>query len=286
MYNPNDPHAAFQHLAAQAMLATGSAQGPTNRYSDASEAPSIATRYGDDADQAYNSNGATTRRKQQQPWSPTARGQQPPSQFSRSSIAGIAKPQPGVVDGGAVQRPSGAVPPPGAPGAPPRFSTFPLPPRPARGSAQSRRSEQAYANRRSVVAGGRRSVATTARVSAAGTLSTDLWSGEDEVDDLDWDRPRPPTTRADIVWRLFWVLVPIIISLVLIAVGVVYLVFGNDTMVSNLQIWRLCFFIAGLPVIWWIGAGVTRASVWVVENSKLFKMQNVLYYAYAVRVSR
>lgn len=41
------------------------------------------------------------------------------------------------------------------------------------------------------------------------------------------------------------------------------------------QIWRLCFFIAGLPIIWWIGRGTMNIAVWGVERT-MFTWQNAV----------
>lgn len=41
------------------------------------------------------------------------------------------------------------------------------------------------------------------------------------------------------------------------------------------QIWRLCFFIAGLPIIWWIGRGSMNIAVWGVERT-MFTWQNAV----------
>jgi hypothetical protein len=53
---------------------------------------------------------------------------------------------------------------------------------------------------------------------------------------------------------------------------------------SDFQIWRLCFFLAGLPVIWWVGDLVMRLVVYGVEAT-IFTWKNALYFTYAVRVS-
>jgi hypothetical protein len=58
--------------------------------------------------------------------------------------------------------------------------------------------------------------------------------------------------------------------------------FGPDALTTAWQGWRLCFFLAGLPIIWWVGDGVTRALVLGVERS-MFTVRNALYFAYAVR---
>lgn len=273
MYNPHDPHAAFQQLASQAMVASNAHNN--NRLSDVSEAPSTMSRLDNNTERDYMSSPAS--RLKQQPYSPPGKGaaSAPHARFSmppviHSSVTGPKtevkqlKNLPSSIAAAAAAQPGGAVP---------------LPSRPNRPSTQSRRSEQAYAARRSVA---------NARVSAAGTVASGLWSGEDEVDDLDWDpvHSPPSSSKSAKFWRWFWFLAPIVFSLVFVTAGVMYLIYGSDRMVHNLQIWRLCFFLAGLPVVWWVGAGVSQASVWVVENSQLFKMQKALYYAYAVRVSR
>jgi len=60
--------------------------------------------------------------------------------------------------------------------------------------------------------------------------------------------------------------------------------FGSSSLNTKWQSWRLCFFLAGLPIIWWIGDGVARLIVVGVEKS-MFTYTNALYFAYAVRVS-
>ena len=52
-------------------------------------------------------------------------------------------------------------------------------------------------------------------------------------------------------------------------------VYDRSSGTSDIQIWRLCFFLAGLPVIWWIGRGFSDLAVWLVERS-LFTVQNAL----------
>lgn len=165
-----------------------------------------------------------------------------------------------------------------------------------RASDCSRRSEQAYAHvqRRSNVTnpgvgglGGRRSVALP-RGSVASVLTTP-WPDDDDLEEmedvsaLDWEVSGAEHARRK---RRLWcsVGVPFLISLAFIIGGVLYLVYGSDKMINNLQIWRLCFFIGGLPFVWWIGTAVTMAAVWCVEKS-MFRVQNALYFAYAVRVS-
>lgn len=160
-----------------------------------------------------------------------------------------------------------------------------------RQSARSRRGEEAYAHRRSSAV-----LPSTARSSIIGTLSAtglagkggndaeSWWGGEDDIDRLSWE------IEGDSAYGLWLprraclsVLVPFIISLAFVAAGVLYLVYGSSQMIKNLQVWRLCFFIACLPVIWWLGDLVTLTSVYLVERS-MFRVKNALYYAYAVRV--
>jgi hypothetical protein len=293
MYNPNDPHAAFQQLAAQAMAAS-SAMTANQQFNNEEENNGGVPQPDDNDHTKYiaGSAGQSGGNRQQNYWSAAAGargGQHRGSTYTRFSMPpSIIKPA-NINNNKDGDRPSSSFRPDSAAAT----GVPPLPTqqhRPYRPSTQSRRSEQVYAARRSgaTTAFGRRSVATArgSTYSATTTDTADLWSGED-VDDLDWDvdsghsTPRSPAARF---WRWFWICVPFIISLIFITAGVLYLVYGSDQLVSNLQIWRMCFFIAGLPVIWWIGEGVTLGSVWIVERSKLFKMQNALYFAYAVRV--
>lgn len=102
-----------------------------------------------------------------------------------------------------------------------------------------------------------------------------------QMEQLNWDAEDKP------VWwksRHFWrVVVPLLcMSMGLIVAGVILLVENGDEKVSDVQVWRLCFFLAGLPFIWWIGDGCTHFIVWVVERS-MFTWKGALYFAYAVR---
>ena len=286
MYNPNEPHGALQQLATQAMLSsTSTQQQQQQRQSDVSEAPSCD----------YFPNQANNRRTsfavshggviEEHPASPTAAPRDHQHQYkSRLSV-------------------------------PPTFDPALLPPsrqhsdikrrsqfvyRNSVASVQQQQQQQQQQPRPPVRRGGGSTASVVSSVAGAGgggarrrsaahsTTSTQ-WAGQDELDDMVWDEDIGNALNALEVkkkrfWRWFWIVVPIMVSLAFVAAGVIYLVLGSSDMVSNLQVWRLCFFIAGLPVIWWIGEGVSFLTVWVVEHSQLFKIQNALYFAYAVRV--
>jgi hypothetical protein len=286
MFNQNDHVSALQQLAAQAMAA--SSVNAANQQRNNAEEFAAAIPQPDDNDHTAYTAGSpvqSSQHRQQNSWSPAAAargGQKRSSTYARFSMPPTVIKPPANKH---AEIPSSTFRPDSAATA---TTAVPLlPHRPHRPSAQSRRSDQVYAGRRSAATAfsGRRSVATARGSTYTTTDTTGLWSGED-VDELDWNIERPTTlsTPAARFWRWFWICVPIFISFVFITAGVLYLVYGSDQMVSNLQIWRMCFFIAGLPVIWWIGEGVSLGSVWIVEKSKLFKMQNALYFAYAVRV--
>ncbi|KAH7617551.1 putative Mechanosensitive ion channel protein 10 [Nannochloris sp. 'desiccata'] len=275
----NDHHAAFQQFAAQAMVASNAMAANQQRNVGSTAA---VTSQADETDHTQYSAGAAGQsgRRQQNPCSPVAArcsGQQRGSTYA----ARFSMPPTAInPDNNTKDRPSSNFRPDSG------AAAGVLPRRPYRPSTQSRRSEQVYAGRRSAAtAFGRHSVATARGSTYTTTTDTTGFGSGEDVDDLDWnvDRAPNPRTPAATFWRWFWIVVPIIISLTFTTAGVLYLVYGSHQMVSNLQIWRMCFFIAGLPVIWWIGEGVTLGSVWIVERSKLFKMQNALYFAYAVR---
>ena len=108
-----------------------------------------------------------------------------------------------------------------------------------------------------------------------------LWEADSDldVDVVLAQRPKPRFWRR----RKFWkVAIPALVMLAMILAGVCLLVFAPTSLTTSFQSWRLCFFIAGLPVIWWIGDGVSRCIVWAVERS-MFTVKNALYFAYAVR---
>jgi hypothetical protein len=284
MSNTNDHLMALQQLAAQAMAASSAMTANQQRNSAEQNTTGIPQPEETDHTQYTATPAGQSGHRQQNSWaSAAARGGHRGSTYTRFSMPPtVSKPTSNKEDiPSSSFRPDSAAAAAGVP----LLSTQQ---RPCRPSTQSRRSDQVYAGRRSnATAFGRRSVATARGSTYSSTTdTTGLWDGED-VDDLDWNVDKGTTQRTPAAkfWRWFWICVPIIISLIFITAGVLYLVYGSDQMVSNLQIWRMCFFIAGLPVIWWIGEGVTLGSVWIVERSKLFKMQNALYFAYAVRVS-
>jgi len=264
----------FQQLAALAMAAS-SAMAAQARESEVSECPSTVSHM---EVPSYGMPSSPTRRKKH-------------SQLRQLPRPSPVRPPSSVP---ADPAPHGRAPTPAAPLNPPFFSLTPEPRR-SRRSNQSRRSDQVYTPRHSVVhihggGGGRKSVVAP-RGSVASILTTPWDLDEDEVDGVheevdafDWDVPagyRSGARRRRWMWTIA---LPFTISLVFTLCGVLYLVYGSDKMIKNLQIWRLCFFIAGLPVIWWVGEGLTLLAVWFVERS-MFTVRNALYYAYATRVS-
>uniref|UniRef100_A0A1D2ACS5 EF-hand domain-containing protein n=3 Tax=Auxenochlorella protothecoides TaxID=3075 RepID=A0A1D2ACS5_AUXPR len=109
---------------------------------------------------------------------------------------------------------------------------------------------------------------------------------DEEVDplenDLDWTTGKRPAQKF-YKRRWFWLyVIPLSISASLVILGACYVHFASSTLLGDVQLWRLLFFLAGLPIIWYFGDFVTWAAVWGVEKS-LFTWKNALYFAYAVR---
>ncbi|KAI3438435.1 hypothetical protein D9Q98_000866 [Chlorella vulgaris] len=103
--------------------------------------------------------------------------------------------------------------------------------------------------------------------------------GIDDMASLDYDAQQQPWWKR----KTFWMVAgPLLVSFGFLLAGIMYLVFGENQKVGQFQLWRLCFFIAGLPIIWWIGRGSMDLAVWAVERT-LFTHQNALYYFYAIR---
>jgi small-conductance mechanosensitive channel len=83
--------------------------------------------------------------------------------------------------------------------------------------------------------------------------------------------------------RRFWVIfISISIVISMVTAGTALLVFAPTALTTSFQSWRLCFFIAGLVPIWFIGDAASRTIVWAVEKS-MFTVKNALYFAYATR---
>ncbi|KAL4448058.1 hypothetical protein ABPG75_005277 [Micractinium tetrahymenae] len=102
---------------------------------------------------------------------------------------------------------------------------------------------------------------------------------EDELESLDFDERHKPWYRR----KQFWIIVgPLLVSLVFVLAATLYLTLGKSETLSKFEVWRLCYFIAGLPVIWWIGRGSMELVVYGVEKT-MFTWQGVLYLCYAVR---
>jgi hypothetical protein len=180
---------------------------------------------------------------------------------------------------------------------PPQGPAYP-PPRPSQRSSVSYARRRTGAGRRSVfsVAGGgagaRGSLASRAgaparSVAAAGGGAGEALSSDEEgdllgvLDGADWEAGAggaPPRRRRRWAPRL----TALAASALLALGGALYLVYGGDAMIKDVQAWRLCFFLAGLPVIWLLAGAATRALVWAVERSML-RVRNALYWAYAAR---
>lgn len=83
--------------------------------------------------------------------------------------------------------------------------------------------------------------------------------------------------------RRFWVIfISISIVVSMVTAGTALLVFAPTALTTSFQSWRLCFFIAGLVPIWFIGDLASKTIVWAVEKS-MFTVKNALYFAYATR---
>ncbi len=82
------------------------------------------------------------------------------------------------------------------------------------------------------------------------------------------DAPAPPFYRRTSFW---WVVVPLLASCAFAAAGSVLVVAfeqGNGSAKSRRQwSWRLMFFLASLPWVWWAGSAVSKGLVWGVERA-------------------
>lgn len=117
-------------------------------------------------------------------------------------------------------------------------------------------------------------------------LNDSLDKGTIEINDSDdtMTTTNESKTKKFYQKRRFWsISISILITCAFIAAGTVLVVDNKQLVTARFQSWRLCFFIAGLPVIWWVGHGVSYGIVWAVEKS-MFSVKNALYIAYAVRV--
>lgn len=113
--------------------------------------------------------------------------------------------------------------------------------------------------------------------------------GGSQMGDIDWedeDYAYDNCGKKKHFWmeKKFWkcVVPPLIFSSIFIVIGVIFLTEASANSVSDLEIWRMCFFLAGLPFVWWFGTLCTATFVWVVERS-MFTWKGALYFAYAVR---
>jgi small-conductance mechanosensitive channel len=113
--------------------------------------------------------------------------------------------------------------------------------------------------------------------------------GGSQMGDIDWedeDYAYDVCGKKKQFWmkKKFWkyVVPPLIFSSIFIVIGVIFLTEASANSVSDLEIWRMCFFLAGLPFVWWFGTLCTATFVWVVERS-MFTWKGALYFAYAVR---
>ena len=136
------------------------------------------------------------------------------------------------------------------------------------------------AKKRKLLKKQQRQDAANKNIDGTDALQTQLTSVELE----DVDVPSLPRKRLS--WhrnRSLWIAA--IVStwiLAFVAAGVILVIYHPDVGSDTFQAWRLCFFFAGLPVIWYIGSFVSWCTVRAVEKS-LFTVKNALYFAYAVR---
>jgi hypothetical protein len=119
---------------------------------------------------------------------------------------------------------------------------------------------------------------------ASSPRSDTLQEGGKLGSEFDIEMPISTPKRPFYCRRQFWVFFLFTCwTLAFVTAGVCLLVFTTSDNTTKLQAWRLCFFVAGLPIIWYIGDFVTQMIVWAVERS-MFTVKNALYFAYAVRV--
>jgi hypothetical protein len=101
----------------------------------------------------------------------------------------------------------------------------------------------------------------------------------DDMESLDFEAREKPFYKK----KTFWLIAgPLTVSAAFLLAAILYITLSPSDTLGQFQIWRLCFFIAGLPIIWWIGRGSMNIAVWGVEKT-MFTWQNALYYMYAVR---
>lgn len=118
---------------------------------------------------------------------------------------------------------------------------------------------------------------------AAGSPRSDTLQRGKLGSEFDIDMPVVKPNRPFYRRRQFWVFFVLLTwTLSFVTAGVCLLVFRSVDDTTRLQAWRICFFAAGLPIIWYIGDFVTQMIVWAVERS-MFTVKNALYFAYAVR---
>jgi hypothetical protein len=107
--------------------------------------------------------------------------------------------------------------------------------------------------------------------------------------DMDSDAPSttPTSDRPFYLRGKFWLrILPWAFTLACILAGSLLVAYNEEKNILkdvHFEAWRICFFLAGLAPIWWLGDVFTRTIVWGVERS-FFTVKNALYYAYAVRV--
>jgi len=107
------------------------------------------------------------------------------------------------------------------------------------------------------------------------------WGDDPDLDvDPDAVRGKRPFWKRKRVWIIVAMLT---VSFAFIVAGVCVLEFKAGSHTANFQVWRLFFFIAGLPFIWWGADIATRVDIWAPENS-FFAEKNVIYFMYRVRV--
>ena len=103
--------------------------------------------------------------------------------------------------------------------------------------------------------------------------------------DLDMDvHDIPPEKKARLRHRaIVKYSILALITAIASIIGVILLIYFPDGTSSNhFHAWRLCFYIAALPIIWVLGDIFVQLIVFFVEKS-MFTMKNALYFTYACR---
>lgn len=89
------------------------------------------------------------------------------------------------------------------------------------------------------------------------------------------EEKNPKRYNRKLVWQI---LISLAIIFIFSVVGICLVVFAPSAFLNNFQFWRLSFFIAGLPVIWWLGLGIANLVVWSVQRT-MFSVKHALYFS-------